>query len=200
MKFLRILPETCARTWCLFSSSTRNIALGSGSITVAITSMASSFEFPESPFFFSSRIGRAIVSRIYPGQYNTRPLQLLPRWSGHLFRTGQDPRPVRGNRHGVFEMRRKTAIRRFCHPLTPHDHVRASCIHHRLDGDHHTFLQPRAASFVAVVRQVGLVMHLRADSMPNELPHHRETVLLDPALHCVANIAEPVASAHLLDG
>src|SRR5438046_9653990 len=65
MKFLRILPETCARTWCLFSSSTRNIAFGSGSITVAITSMASSLEFPESPFFFSSRIGLAIVSRAY---------------------------------------------------------------------------------------------------------------------------------------
>src|SRR5690349_359353 len=42
MKFLRILPETCASTWCLFSSSTRNMALGSGSITVAITSIASS--------------------------------------------------------------------------------------------------------------------------------------------------------------
>src|SRR6516162_3612029 len=42
MKFLRILPETCARTWCLFSSSTLNMALGSGSITTAITSIASS--------------------------------------------------------------------------------------------------------------------------------------------------------------
>src|SRR5262247_3498055 len=42
IKFLRILPETCARTWCLFSSSTRNIAFGSGSITVAMTSIASS--------------------------------------------------------------------------------------------------------------------------------------------------------------
>jgi len=56
------LPETCARTWCLFSSSTRNIAFGRGSITVAITSMASSFEFPES-FFFLSSSGLAISSR-----------------------------------------------------------------------------------------------------------------------------------------
>src|SRR4029077_16928846 len=67
MKFLRILPETCASTWCLFSSSTRNIALGSGSITVAITSMASSLEFPESPFSFFSRTGLAIVSRYLAG-------------------------------------------------------------------------------------------------------------------------------------
>src|SRR5690349_4437002 len=42
MKFLRILPETCASTWCLFSSSTLNMALGNGSTTVAITSIASS--------------------------------------------------------------------------------------------------------------------------------------------------------------
>src|SRR5882762_2039967 len=42
IKFLRIFPEMCASTWCLFSSSTRNIALGSGSSTVAMTSMASS--------------------------------------------------------------------------------------------------------------------------------------------------------------
>src|SRR5258708_1849469 len=42
MKFLRIFPETCARTWCLFSNSTLNMALGSGSTTVAITSIASS--------------------------------------------------------------------------------------------------------------------------------------------------------------
>src|SRR5436309_6427470 len=42
MKFFRILPEMCARTRCLLSSSTRNIALGKGSITVAITSIASS--------------------------------------------------------------------------------------------------------------------------------------------------------------
>src|ERR1700675_1295680 len=42
IKFLRILPETCASTWCLFSSSTLNIALGRGSITTAITSIASS--------------------------------------------------------------------------------------------------------------------------------------------------------------
>src|SRR5580704_658469 len=42
MKFLRIFPETCASTWCLFSSSTRNMALGRGSRTTAITSIASS--------------------------------------------------------------------------------------------------------------------------------------------------------------
>src|SRR5260370_26348216 len=134
MKFLRILPETCARTWCLFSSSTRNIAFGSGSITVAMTSMASSLEFPESPFFFSSRMGLAIVSRVSTARSKDRPLRhhlllhpvgqaflpvllcpplrrgqtrmsVLPRRPGHLFRPGQNPRPVTADRDGVLEVR-----------------------------------------------------------------------------------------------
>src|SRR5213594_2467299 len=43
MKFLRIFPEMCARTTCLFSSSTLNMAFGSVSTTVPTTSIASSF-------------------------------------------------------------------------------------------------------------------------------------------------------------
>jgi hypothetical protein len=44
MKFFRILPEMCANTTCLFSNSTLNIALGSGSSTTAVTSIASSLD------------------------------------------------------------------------------------------------------------------------------------------------------------
>src|SRR5438445_3530050 len=158
MKFLRILPETCARTWCLFSSSTRNIALGSGSMTVAITSMASSLEFPQSPFFFSSRIGLAIVSRVYLTGL-TRSLQLLPRRPSHLFRSRQNPRSVGGNCHRMLEMRRGAAIRRFRHPLVPHANFRAAAIHHRLDGNADALLQPCAASGVTLVRHVRLGVH-----------------------------------------
>src|SRR5262245_47968650 len=42
MKCMRIFPETCASTLCPLSSSTRNIAFGSGSTTVPSTSIASS--------------------------------------------------------------------------------------------------------------------------------------------------------------
>src|SRR5215217_687292 len=43
MKCMRILPEMCASTLWPLSSTTRNIALGRGSITVPSTSMESSF-------------------------------------------------------------------------------------------------------------------------------------------------------------
>jgi hypothetical protein len=46
IKFFRMRPETCAKTWCLFSSSTLNMAFGNVSRTVAITSIASSFDNP----------------------------------------------------------------------------------------------------------------------------------------------------------
>lgn len=40
---LRIRPEMCASTWCLLSCSTRNMELGSGSMTVAWTCITFSF-------------------------------------------------------------------------------------------------------------------------------------------------------------
>src|SRR5258706_11265718 len=42
------------------------MAFGNGSMTVAMTSMASSLELPESPFFFSSLNCFAIVSYLVP--------------------------------------------------------------------------------------------------------------------------------------
>src|SRR5438309_5397484 len=197
MKFLRLLPETCARTWCLFSSSTRNIALGSGSITVAMTSMASSLEFPESPFFFSSRIGLAIVSQVPIDRSKDRPLQVLPRRPGHLFRPRQNPRPVGGDRHGVLEVRRGAAIRCFRHPLVPHPHFRTASVHHRLDSDDHALLQPRAPPLVTVVRQVGLVVHLRSDPVRPELTHHPAANPRHPAPHRPAALDEHLPHPHL---
>src|ERR1700733_15328527 len=44
MRFLRILPEVCARMECSLSSLTRNMALGSSSITVPLNSIISSFD------------------------------------------------------------------------------------------------------------------------------------------------------------
>src|SRR6202790_166411 len=221
MKFLRILPETCARTLCLFSSSTRNMALGNGSMTVPITSMASSLELPESSFFlsFGSSTRRfAICSCFYSLARLAQPaaplqrLSLhrlraaldgspgLPGWPGHFFRPGQDPGPVGGYSDGVLEVSGRAAIGRLRHPLVAHPYFRAAGIDHRLHSDDHAFLQPSAASCFAVIRQIRLVVHLGTDAMPDELAHHRKTVRFHQALYCVANIAEPVARAHLIDG
>src|SRR6516164_9766340 len=197
MKFFLIFPETCASTWCLFSSSTRNMAFGNGSITVAITSMASSLGFPESPFFFSSNGCLTIGSQNRPKDRLNR--LYLPRRPGHAFGPRENPRTVGGDREGVFEMRRRTSIGGFGHPFAAHLDFRPAGVHHRFDGDNHAFLQTRASSRLPVVWKVGFIVHLRADAVPHKLPHHRVTVLLDPALHRVTNVAKTIARAHFVD-
>src|SRR5467141_2290879 len=169
------------------------MALGNGSMTVAITSIASSLELPESPFFFSSLNCFAIVSCAVQSRNSS------PRRAGYFLWPRQNPRTVGSYRHGVLEMRRGAAIGRFRHPLIAHSHFRASRVHHRLHGYDHAFLQPRAASRITVIRQVGLVMHLGADAMADKFPHHRKSVLFHPALHRVTYIAEPVARAHFFN-
>src|SRR5262249_49874937 len=177
MKFLRIFPETCASTWCLFSSSTRNIAFGNGSITVAITSIASSLELPESLFFFSSS-RFAMFSQ--SGQSKSQAVtSILPSRSSHFFRTGQNPGPIRCNCDGVLEMRGRAPVRRFRRPLIAHPNIRTARVHHRLDCDYHSFLQSSAAPRLAIIRQVRLVVHFRSDAVPDKFANHRKPVFLD---------------------
>src|SRR5215472_4473239 len=96
-------------------------------------------------------------------------------------------------------MRRRTAVGGFRHPFAAHLHFRTAGIYHRFDGDDHAFLQTRAAPRLPVVRKIGLIVHLRSDTVAYKLPHHRETVLLDPTLHRVTDVAQAVARAHLFD-
>ena len=56
MKNFRILPETCANTTCLFSSSTRNIAFLKASTTVPSTVIPSSFVATLPPRISSQRL------------------------------------------------------------------------------------------------------------------------------------------------
>src|SRR4029077_10655743 len=189
IKFFRILPEICASTWCLLSNCTRNIAFGNGSMTVAITSMASSFGFPESAFFFSGRGVFAIRSKILPG--------CSYRFSG----PSQNPRTIRSDRHGVFEMRRAAAVGGHRGPLiVENPHFRPACVNHRLDGENHAFLDARAVAGLAVIRQVRLFVHFGANSMADELTHHREAMLFDPLLHGRGDITQAIPRPNLLNG
>src|SRR5260370_1415264 len=92
------------------------MALGNGSITVAMTSMASSLEVPESPFFFSSLNCFAIVSCIaarlpdlkighYKGQIPTNTGR-LPLWAPSES-TARSRRPPRCARKALMGYRRR---------------------------------------------------------------------------------------------
>src|ERR1700735_2726303 len=142
MKFFRILPEMWASTWWLFSSSTRNIRLGKGSMTVATTSMASSLPLPSADFFFSGNGLFAISS-------------ISPRRPGYVARPRKNPRSIRRDRYRVLEVRRITAVGRHCGPIVvKHLHGRLARVDHRLDREHQAFLQPYALARRAVIRHL----------------------------------------------
>src|SRR6266508_2977211 len=109
---MRILPEIWASTLCPFSNFTRNIALGSVSSTVPMTSIASSF---------------GIGSSAECGSQALKLTQYV--W------------PVSGNRHGMFEMGRQATIFRHRRPTIVLDfNLVGAGVHHRFDRQHHAFL------------------------------------------------------------
>src|SRR5262245_5834352 len=126
MKFIRILPDTWASTLWPLSSSTRNIALGSGSTTVPSTSIASSLVIPppSNPRLGEARQYLRSVLGDRDGVLEVgRPATVLGHRSPSV---GQDldlPRPHR---------------------------------HHRLDGQHHPWLHHLAGAGLTEVRDLGI--------------------------------------------
>src|SRR6266536_2037333 len=162
MKFLRILPETCASTSCSFSSFTLNIALGNGSITTAITSIASSL--------------------LIQPQFN--PALPLPEL------IGQDHRTIFCYRDAVLEVSAWLAILGHCRPLVVQHPDRCNaCVHHRLDRDHHALAQLQPVLPKSIVRDLRVFVQLGPDAVAHELAHHAEPGGLDELLHRRADIA-----------
>src|SRR6266849_3333402 len=172
MKFLRILPDTWASTLCLFSSSTRNMALGSGSRTTAITSIASSLLIDS--------------------------LKALGSWILALLR--QNHRTVFRDCDAVFKMRTETAVDRHGRPLiSEHSRFRLAVVHHGLDSEYHALSQLRAMTPGSEVRHLRLFVQPRADTVANKLSNYAEAVGLDMLLNRGSNVAHRVADAHLLN-
>ena len=174
MKCLRILPEMWARTWCLFSSSTRNIAFGSGSTTVASTSIASSF--------FDKRLLSPVPCS------NPAPV-------------AQHPGARRGDRHRVLEVGRQRSVLGARRPAVGvHPDAGAAGVDHRLDRQHHA---RAAASAPCPARRSSGTCGSSCSEVPmpwpDELAHHREAVRLDVALDRVPDVRQPPARPHLRD-
>src|SRR5437667_3138313 len=122
---MRILPEMWASTLWPFSSSTRNMALGSGSTTVPSSTIASSLG-----------LGRW-TSWTFRPRTRHRPWN-CPGDNGHASSpwARQHLRAVVGDRDGVLEMGRETAVGGLHGPAVVHEHrLGLSGVHHGLDGE-----------------------------------------------------------------
>src|SRR5277367_4969495 len=124
----------------------------------------------------------------------------LPDWPCRFFRPRQNPRPIFRYRYGVLEVRRIAAVRRHRRPLVvQHSHARAARVHHRFDGQHHALLQFRALPWRTVIRQLRILVHLRADPVAHKLAHHRISVLFHPLLHRGRYISQAIPRPDLRD-
>src|SRR6202162_5823007 len=200
MKFLRIFPETCASTWCLFSSSTLNMALGSGSTTVAITSIASSLlmhslalslhEIPHSvrdfgsglplrsrPLDASTSIASSLLIDSLKPALGSWLLAKSPELKANSCLLRQNHRAIFCDRDAVLEVGAVTAIGGYGGPLVFQNSCsRMPRIHHGLDCQHHAFTQTRSVTASGVGRHLGLSVQARSDAMPHKSPHHAEAV------------------------
>src|SRR2546423_8543648 len=157
---MRIFPEMWASTLCPFSSSTRNMAFGSGSTTVPSTRIVSSlglarehhlrgWSAPEARKTGGERTG---TDR---REYLIR-LQVPSRHSGERQHLGTTV----GDRDGVLEVRGAGAVDGHDRPaVVEYPRRGPSRRHHRLDGEDHAGPQAQSATGRAVGRDVRLFVH-----------------------------------------
>src|SRR5579863_7303514 len=142
--------------------------------------MASSLPLPSPGFFFSCKGFLAI-----------RSLYALPDRPGRFARPCENPRPVTRDRNRVLEVRRIASILGDGRPLiVEHPNARPAPVHHRLDSNDHSLLEPWAVPGSAVIRDLGFLVHFRSDAVAYKFANDRVAIILDPLLHRRRDIAE----------
>src|SRR5580704_14619166 len=133
------------------------MALGNVSVTVAMTSIASSFD------------------KLYP-LLGAR-LRALVFWTESLaYLLSQNLCPGVSYRHRVLKMSTHASIARHRRPaIAQHPHIRLAGIHHRLNRDHHSCTQPHAGTCFAEVRHLRIFVHVAADPVTHKIAYHRKS-------------------------
>src|SRR5881394_199418 len=104
----------------------------------------------------------------------------------------QDLVPALGHEDRVLPLRRKRVVLRDDGPAVGQElHLALARVDHRLDGDRHSGHELEARSGPAVVQHLRILVEHAADAVPAVFAHDREALLLDEALHRVADVTEP---------
>src|SRR5918999_3381709 len=187
----------CASTLCPFSNSTRNCVLGSASITVPSTSMTSSLA---KDLHFSSSYKMAEAKQIsYHAQEDAPTDERLSLCAGApVLRQHQGA--VLCNGDGVLEVGGEGAVGRVDGPPVPlaEADIVVAQRDHGLYGEGHPRKQTWTRTRTAVVRDLGVLVHLPADPVGDQVPYDPVTTRLGEGLYGVAHVAKPVTSPHLI--
>src|SRR6266540_1399455 len=164
MKFIRSLPLMWASTRWPFSSSTANMVLGRGSMTVPSTSIASRLATGYVlPFLTrSAGPGGPTHERV---AYQRWP---IPATVGSCL--GQNLRTVVSDGDRMLEMGRQRTVGGDHGPIVAEDPgVVGTEREHRLDRETDPRLELSSGTPGPVVGDLGLLVHGRADAVPHEL-------------------------------
>src|SRR5215204_6179552 len=187
----------CASTLCPLSSSTLNCVLGSASVTVPSTSMTSSLA---KDLLFSNSYKMAEAKQISyhaGGDAPTEERRSLFAWPP-VFRQHQGA--VLGDGDGILEVGREGAVDGVDGPPVPlaEADVVVAERDHGLYGEGHPRQQARPRARGAVVGDLGVLVHLAADPVGDQVPDDPVTARLGELLYRVAHITQPVTGAHLI--
>src|SRR5258706_102907 len=203
MKCLRILPETCASTWCwVSSSSTRNIAFGKVSRTLAMTSIASSFAIQTQERYFlrwQTAHGSMALTQS-PNRANSGDARQLNLRRGTRAHQRQYFRPLLSNCDRMLSVRARLTVNRDHSPavLQSFSLLHAQ-VNHGLDRKDITVLNFRAFTRLSVIRNLRIFVHAAPDTVTNVVPHHGITVRFRMRLDRPANVPQVVSSPAFFD-
>src|SRR5215207_6891302 len=187
----------CASTLCPFSNSTRNCVLGSASVTVPSTSMTSSLA---KDLLFSSSYKMAEAKRISYHAWVDAPTDERLSLSAGAPVLRQHQGAILSNGDGVLEVGGEGAVGRIDGPPVPL--AKADIVvaerDHGLYGEGHPREQARTSTRAAVVRDLGVLVHLTPDPVRDQVPYDPVTTRLGEGLYRVANVAKPITSPHLI--
>src|SRR5918997_2055374 len=187
----------CASTLCLLSNSTRNCVLGSASVTVPSTSMTSSLA---KDLLFSSSYKMAETKQISYHVGPAAPTEERRSLSAGAPVLRQHEGTVLRNGDGVLEVGREGAVGRVDGPPIPlaEADIVVAKRDHGLYGEGHPREQRRPRTRAAVVRDLGVLMHLAPDPVGDQIPYDPVTARLGEGLYGVADVAQSMARAHLV--
>src|SRR6516162_5687214 len=96
----------------------------------------------------------------------------------------------------MLEMRAVAAVGGNGRPLVAEDaRFRLTRVHHRLNGEHHTFAKAGAVTACPIIWNLRFLVQTCPDAVADKLTHYAEAVVLDVFLNRGANIAYGIADA-----